>query len=251
MDEMIAEWRECGVAKGDMLLLHSSIRRTLQRHTATPETVLESFLSAIGSTGTLILPLFNFDFTKGVPFDIKTTLSQMGALTEAGRNHPLAIRTGHPIYSFAVIGAKRHLFETVCNESGYADDSPFGILRHNGGKIAVLDLPDQNSMTYYHHVEEVCGIDYRYFKNFTGPYRGIDQDMVQRTFRLFVRDIERGVQTHVDPMGEKLWDLGLYRGARPKEGPGLRTISAQAMFDAVASVIHAGKAEGLLFRLDR
>lgn len=56
-------------------------------------------------SGTLLFPSFNFEFTESVPFDIKTTPSHMGALTEAARMHSQAIRTGHPIYSFAAIGA--------------------------------------------------------------------------------------------------------------------------------------------------
>ena len=80
-----------------------------------PQIILESFLSAIGPSGTLLLPLFNFDFTKGVSFDIRNTLSKMGALTEAGRLHPLALSTGHPIHSFTVIGHFSKRFKGIDN----------------------------------------------------------------------------------------------------------------------------------------
>lgn len=68
----------------------------------------------------------------------------------------------------------------------------------------------------------------------------------KRTFRLYVRDVARGVQTRVNPMGERLWDLGLYRGAPPGEGAGLRVIEAVAMYDAVAAAIRGGEARELL-----
>jgi aminoglycoside 3-N-acetyltransferase len=161
MIQMLAdEWKEAGVQEGDVLLLHSSIKRTFKRHLKsgvrlTPQDILESFLEAIGPTGTLLLPLFNFDFTKGVPFDKRITPSHMGALTEAGRMHPQAVRTGHPIYSFAAIGFAADKFKRIDNFSGYGSDSPFAVLRKMNGRIAVLDLPDQNSMTFYHHVEEM------------------------------------------------------------------------------------------------
>jgi len=43
------------------------------------DNILDSFFYALGSEGTLIFPLFNFEFVEGVPFNINTTLSQMVA----------------------------------------------------------------------------------------------------------------------------------------------------------------------------
>ena len=110
---------------------------------------VQSFLDAVGSEGTVLFPLFNFGFSNGEPFDIRNTPSKMGKLTEAARLRPDAVRTGHPISSFAVIGAQADRFKGVNNRSGYGEDSPFAILRQMNGKIASLDLDDQNSMTFY------------------------------------------------------------------------------------------------------
>jgi aminoglycoside 3-N-acetyltransferase len=246
--DLVQNWRSCGIEPGDTVLIHSSLKRTLQAHQTTPEAVMQSFLDAVGPTGTVLFPLFNFDFTKGVPFDIRTTPSQMGALTEAARLHPEAVRSGHPIYSFAVIGQQAQSFD-VDNYSGYGPDSPFAILRRLNGKIAVLDLSDLNSMTFYHHIEEMHAIPYRFHKQFSGQYTDANGYTDERTYGLFVRDLDKGVTTDVDPMGEALWELGLYHGERPNQGVGLRTISANAMFDAVSQVIESGRALGLLYSI--
>ncbi len=248
------QWLRCGVRNGDMLLLHSSTRGTLRRlkklgFAMDVETILDSFLHALGESGTLLLPLFNFDFCDGVPFDIRTTPSHMGALTEAGRLRPGAVRTGNPIYSFAVLGKRCDLFRGVDNFSGYGADSPFGMLHRAGGKVAVLDLPDQQSMTFYHYVEESMSVDYRFHKRFSAPYRDSDCKLSDRTYGLFVRKVDEGVVTHVDPMGEILWDKGLYSGDRPGTGSGLRVIDAQALYDEVASVIAQEKARGTLYEI--
>jgi aminoglycoside 3-N-acetyltransferase len=246
-------WRSVGIENGDTILVHSSIKRTLREarssgHLISPENVLTSILDAIGPKGTLLLPLFNFGFTRGEDFDIRTTPSEMGALTECGRLHPEAIRTGHPIYSFAVIGAHTDLFENIDNESGYADDSPFGILRRIEGKIAVIDLPDQNSMTFYHHVEEIRQAPYRYFKQFSGNYTDAEGNQSVRNYKLYVRDISNGVLTHVNPAGELAWQKGLYSGDRPGKGSGMRVVRAQDLFNFTAWLIDSGQAEGKLFR---
>jgi aminoglycoside 3-N-acetyltransferase len=239
-------WRRCGIHQGDTVLVHSSLKRTLQTHNTTPPSVMESFLEAVGPDGTVLFPLFNFDFTKGVPFDIRSTPSQMGALTEAARLHPNAERSGHPIYSFAVIGPHSRQF-AVDNYSGYGPDSPFAVLRQLDGHLAVLDLDDLSSMTYYHHIEEMHGVPYRFHKPFTGQYTDAAGATSERTYSLFVRDLVAGVTTDVNPMGEVLWKKGLYHGDRPKQGIGLRVISANAMYDAVSEEILAGRALGLLY----
>jgi len=248
----LAEWAELGIGKGDTVLIHSSLRRTITRYKRqgielSPETVLDSLLDAVGASGTILLPLFNFDFAKGIPFDIRRTPSRMGSLTEAGRLHPDAVRTGHPIYSFAAIGARAERFRGLNNFSGYGEGSPFAILRELDGKIAVLDLPDQDSMTFYHHIEEMHEVPYRYHKTFSGEYTDQGGMTGVRTYGLFVRDLENGVLTHVAPMGELLWESGLYAGSRPQEGSGLRVISSREMYDFVSAVILSGKAKGLLY----
>ena len=60
-------WARCGVNSGDLLLVHSNIKRTLvtarlEGVQLTPDDILDSFLECLGSSGTLVLPLFNFDF---------------------------------------------------------------------------------------------------------------------------------------------------------------------------------------------
>lgn len=246
------EWQDSGVTKGDTLLIHSRITRTLTRYREqgvdlTPFHILESFLAALGNKGTLILPLFNFNFSETKFFDIRNTPSQMGALTELGRNYSGSIRTGHPIYSFGVIGMHASRFDGLNNISGYGADSPFAILKELDGKIGVLDLEDQNSMTFYHHVEEMHNVSYRYFKEFEGNYIDHSGSEELRTYKLFVRDLEKNVITNVNPAGELMWEHKLYHGNRPLEKSGLRTIKSTDMFNFVSTIIKKNGARGVLY----
>ena len=248
-------WRDAGIDDGDTLLLHSSMRRTLGRlreldHTIGMREALEGLVHAVGRSGTLLLPLFNFEFAEGVPFDIRTTPSQMGGLSEAARVRSGTVRTGHPIYSFAVIGHHARLFTGLDNRSGYGPDSPFAILRQLEGSIASLDLEDQHSMTFYHHVEEMLDVPYRHFKTFSGLYTDGDGSSSVREYELFVRRLELGVRTDVNRAGEAMWRMGLYSGDRPLEGSGLRRVDAGAMFEFVRDIIVSGQAEGMLYSID-
>src|SRR5882724_13719098 len=123
VNDLVENWRASGLKVGDTVLVHSTLRRLLLRFvrskvTITPQAIFESFREAVGPTGTLVFPLFNFGFAKGEPFDIRTTPSQMGILSEVARLHSEAVRTGHPFYSFAVIGDKSEQFRGLANYSG-------------------------------------------------------------------------------------------------------------------------------------
>lgn len=129
----------------------------------------------------MLFPLFNFDFTESIPFDIRSTPSRMGALAETARTWPGSVRTGHPIYSFAALGAQAQKFSGVDNRSGYSANSTFCMLHDMDGHIAIIDLPDQHSMTFYHHVEEMHEVPYRYFKDFSGSYTDAAGQTSERT----------------------------------------------------------------------
>lgn len=256
-NKLIDIWRKSGMASGDTLLLHSSVidllaqlRREFKSRTG-PKEVLASLLEALGSKGTLVLPLFNFDWPNTGRFDIRTTPSQMGVLSEAGRRHPDAVRTGHPIYSFAAIGHQAKAFAGVNNISGYGADSPFAIVHQLDGRIGVIGLPDQTSMTSYHYVEEQNLVDYRYFKNFPGQYTDATGATHDRTYKLYVRDLDRGVKTDGNRMMDHLWDIGAYVGDKYNEGYGTRTIRFNTMYDEVERMIQRGEAINYLYSIKK
>ncbi len=234
-----------GIEAGDHVLIHSSLRRTCQQQHMSPRDVLNSFMSQVGPHGTLLFPLFNFGFTKGLGFDLRATKSEMGILSEVARQHWQVTRTKHPIYSFAVLGAGAYELEDCDNFSGYGHDSPFAWLHWRNGKIAVLDLSEADSMTYYHHVEETLEVPYRFHKTFTGQYIDDWGHQNKKTYGLFIR--KEGVHTQVNPMGEQLWRDGFWTGDRPGVNSGLRTIKVTDLFRETVKVINTGRANGKLY----
>ena len=248
-------WLSVGIENGDTLLIHSNIIRTLgilKRNGYEPsaDLVLKSFINVVGEKGTVLFPLFNFEFTKGVTFDMRNTKSQMGSLTEAARNHPNSVRTGHPIYSFCAIGKHASKFKMLDNVSGYGADSPFGILRNLRGKIAVLDIVENESMTFYHHVEEMMMVPYRYMKYFEADYIDSNGFKTKKTYSIYVRDLEKKVKTNLEPIGNKLWEANIYKGNLPNIETGLRIARASEVYDFASSVIAEGNALGNLYRIE-
>lgn len=253
LNEKLAEqWHKSGVCEGDIIMVHSSLRRLFKNYLDTgellsPQVVLESFVRAVGSQGTLLFPLFNYDFTKGIPFDMRHTPSQVGILSETARHHPQAVRTKHPIFSFAVIGAQAENICSVDNFSGWGTDSPFALLREMDGKIALLDCLNA---TMIHHAEEMSEVPYRYHKNFTGEYTDVDGETSERTYSFFARDIEKGVLSYLQPIKNLLDNSGILSFNSADKDKMLKVGSARQVFEFVTDIIVSGAAENIFYRIE-
>ena len=242
-----------GLKKGDKILLHSNLTFLLkillrQKIIFNIKNIAESILDFLGPTGTLILPTFNFEFCKGSSFSFLDTKSQMGILSETLRSSYKKNRTWHPVYSFTIHGNVPQNELLKKNYSAYGKDSIFNWLVNNDGKIAIIDLSDQHSMTFYHHVEEAMNVDWRFFKNFSGIYEDFHRKKSMVDATIFVRKIDDGIVTDVNNMERLLWSKNLYKGHKLNSREGLRTILAKDIFFETKEVINKKMALGILYK---
>ncbi len=242
----------CNVFPGDVLLLHSNITRwtisLLKEGIKNPlNFILNSLISYLGEKGTLILPTFNFDFCKSGHFDYLNTPSKMGSLTQKALENKFFKRTKHPIYSFSVCGYLKDEFFNLENKGGTSNNSPFALIHKYNGKICLIDLHDQDAMTFYHYVEDYLSVSYRYHKKFKGRYINFNGQSSLSTFSLYVRNLEKGVETYLSPAEKMLWENKLYIGDQPFKRSGLRSIEAQKFCLFVEKIIYES-AENILFR---
>lgn len=233
-ENLVEGFRRLGVAEGDTLLVHSSYK-SLGEVDGGPQTVIRALEAALGTDkdGTLIMPTFNFDFTKGVPWDVRKTRSKMGALTEVVRTDPRAKRVFHPFYSFAVLGKHAEMLGSLRYKSAYERNSLFGKLRDLDGKITVIGLSYTNSMTFFHHIEQMEGVDYRFLKQFTGEVTDENGNTYSDTFEMLVRDIDKGVITEVNPMGALMEQAGVIKSAKIGEAD-VKLMKANEVYEFTA-----------------
>ncbi|MEX0692943.1 MAG: AAC(3) family N-acetyltransferase [Rhodospirillales bacterium] len=245
-------WRAAGVAPGETLMVHSSSVRLLyackiRNRQFSPTDVVDSFLDAVGPEGTVLVPLFNFKVISEAVFDMRNTPSAMGAITEAARKHPAALRTEHPFLSFAALGFNAGRFAALSDYTGIGPNSPFALVHELNGRIGALDLYDNECMSFYHHVEQAFGVPYRFIKDVAVDYTHADGTTSPRTFGYYARYWDNNIVTDVTRAGEELWNLRLYQGEKPGQGYGFRTIAACDIYDYTADVIVSGEAEGTLY----
>ena len=231
-EQLVEGFRSLGVQEGDTLLVHSSYK-SLGEVEGGPSTVIRALETALGPGGTLIMPTFNFDFNKGEPWDVRTTPSKMGILTEFVRKDPRARRVFHPFYSFAVLGEHAEMLGNLRYKSAYERNSVFGKLRDLDGKIMVIGLSYNDSMTFFHHIEQMEGVDYRFLKQFTGEVTDEHGNTYTDTFEMLVRDIDQGVKTMVDPMGALMEQAGIIQSARIGEAD-VKLMKANEVYEFTA-----------------
>jgi aminoglycoside 3-N-acetyltransferase len=154
------EFTRLGIRPGDVLLVHSSLR-SIGWVCGGATAVVQALLDVVGPAGTVVVPaqsLSNRDparWTDRVPeqwwpdirlhlpaFDRMLTPSEgMGAIAERVRTWPGAARSGHPLTSFAAVGADAAaLMATHDLSSLLGDRSPLAALERSGAKVLLLGV---------------------------------------------------------------------------------------------------------------
>lgn len=170
---------------------------------------IDSILEKVGPDGTVLFPTFNWDFCKGKTFDYKKTISKTGALGNAALKRSDCRRSKHPIYSFAIWGKYQRELTEMDPKDSFGPDTIFEFLHRNHAKALIIGLDTMKGLTFSHYVEEVVGVPYRYLKDFTAGY--IDEENVysERTYSMYVRDLDMDPQYNDSSMGMILEQLGV------------------------------------------
>ncbi len=145
-----------GVRPGDLLIAHSSLKSF--GHViggATP--VAQALVDAVSPGGTAFLPTFNYGRD---PYDPATAPSYDGAITEAFRKLPGAIRSLHPTHPLAGIGpSAAEILEGHDNMHPFGKNSPLWKLWELDAWVALLGV-DHRASSMVHVAEEFIGVPY-------------------------------------------------------------------------------------------
>ena len=198
------------ILNGDKVLVSSSILKFLikskkENKKFEANIIIDLLINKIGKEGTLLFPTFNWDFCKGKDFDYYKTLSSSGSLGNFALQRSDFKRTKNPIYSFAVTGKDKDFICSLKHESCFGLDSPFGYLINNKGKNLFIDIDYKDGFTFDHIAEETVGVDYRYFKNFSGFYINKLNKKKKVNYKMYVRNLTLGIDmTAIDEKFDKV-----------------------------------------------
>ncbi|MBD3292863.1 MAG: hypothetical protein GF393_08075 [Armatimonadia bacterium] len=155
--DIVEELRALGVGPGMTIMVHSSLS-ALGHVEGGAETLIEALIEAVGRDGTVAMPAM----PGGGVFDIETSESSVGAVTEAFRTWPGVKRSFHPSHSACAIGPRAEflLEDTLDHPTAIGAESPWGRLARLPEAHVLLLGVDQDRNTLLHHPEEVVRAPY-------------------------------------------------------------------------------------------
>ena len=216
-EEFRDAFTECGIKKGDLLNIHSSLFNfgipsdcTVD---ALPQRILEILLEVNGPEGTIAVPVFNFDFCKGVPFNRQTTPSKlMGIFSEHVLQLKESVRSSHPMQSVSVIGKYAEEITRHDTLSSFSDNGAWSTMEKLNAKIVLLGS-DFKSPSFFHLVEEREQVPYRYWKSFSGKYFDNGVESV-RSYKMYVRQLDPAPILNLSSIEEILAEKNLIKYAQ-------------------------------------
>lgn len=161
--QAVAELRRCGIGDGDVLLTHSALR-PFGDVPGGATTIAAALREAVGPTGTVVAPAFTFrhEVVETPVIDPANDYSEMGAISEAIRVTPGALRSTAYRHSFSAIGGQAATITgTDPGLSVFDLRSTFGRLLALNAKIVLLGLT-YVSCTSFHFGEYLVQIPDRH-----------------------------------------------------------------------------------------
>lgn len=213
MNDFYTEFlKEAGIQKGDILDVASDLLSVMLRFRERGEKfdadqMLNALQNAVGEEGTILIRTFNWDFCHGVPFNYRTTPSKVGALGNIALKRADFKRTKHALYSWCVWGKEQEHLTSIDPEDSFGDESIFAILEEKNAKLLIIGDTSGLPTTGLHRAEQRAKIPVRFIKRFTGQY--IDESGVcsEKTYSMFVRDLNYDFLRHDDWAIEKLLEM--------------------------------------------
>ena len=185
MSALLNDLRALGIVPGDRVALHSSWR-AVRPVEGGAEAVIDALQQAIVPHGTLMMPAFREHL--GEPFQLETTPSGCGLLTELFRRRPGVQRSLHVSHSALAWGDRADWIVSAHEEGRTAlgVDSPFDRLAQIGGKTLMAGVGfNRNSLI---HVGEaharVPYLDVPWLPEFAAPVDYFDRAGVRRSTRI-------------------------------------------------------------------
>lgn len=219
--QVLDSLRQVGVEVGDGLVIHTALQ-----FFGHPQGGLGMYLDALKTAvgldaappgGTLAVPTFNFSFAGGADYDPASTPAvKMGVFSEFFRQQPGAVRTTHPMQSFAVMGTHAAELAAMDTPSAFDDGSAVDWMVRQGFKLLLLGA-DIQAASILHYSEQRVGVPYRYWKDFGGQVRR-NNAWQEAVYRMYVRDMEIDARLEIYEVADELRNRGQWSAVKLNYG---------------------------------
>ena len=253
--ELGAVLAQSGIAKGDIVLMHSSFQST-NGFRGKPQEIIAAVLDAIGPTGTLVMTSMAYTSSTSSyldtdpTFDVRRTPSQMGIITEIFRRRRGVVRSLSATHPVLALGPKAAPLIDGHDRCPYpcGPGSPFERMLEADAKMLYFDLPFIG-FTFVHYIEHQLRdrLPFDLYERDARRTRVIDYDghLREPECYVFTREASqrRAVQVITGPMrreGTAVW-----------RRVGNTLVVVAKMSDALATGLRLADAGRLPFDLER
>lgn len=232
-----------GVSNGDILFCHSNIGFLgIPKEASTKNEIMnlivETIMEVLGPEGTFVVPTFTYSFGNNEDFDLHSTRSNCGALSEYVRELAQSRRSNDPSVSIAAIGKQKDTLTKDLPENAYSEDSAFARLIKLESKV--LNINFDAGSTLLHYIEKLFNVPYRYEKTFYGK-KLVNSDYIKSESTLYVRDLDiKGSEASFEIFNNYTTQHNLYKRASVGRGS-IGLITTSDMYTAFASLYKENK----------
>ena len=173
-------YKEVGATDYDVLFLYFDLRAWSVNAPLFPsrdsflQSVIQPFLDR---NITVVIPTFTF--TDQGEFHVEKTQTRLGAMNKWFVSFDGAVRSNHPLFSFAAIGPLAAMLNQT-GKSAFGVKSVYDLFQHTRAAFLHIGIPMHLGNSFIHYVEQLCGASYRYHKVYKtlvynkGDYIGTD-----------------------------------------------------------------------------
>jgi aminoglycoside 3-N-acetyltransferase len=206
-ETLVADLIKIGIKKNDSVLVHSSLSK-IGFVDGGPKTIVDALFDVVGPEGTILFPSFpaigrNKTHLEEHPiFDINSTPSQMGTVTEYFRKLDGVHRSFHPTDA---VCAKGPLAEFYTNShfgqlTPYNEYSPFRKLCSKNGKILMLGTTLNGACTNLHTLEDAVAFKFPVYDEKVFDVKMIDAEGKESTMKTKVHNPDYSAKRNCDAL---------------------------------------------------
>lgn len=160
-----------GIKSNDKIIIHSNIAGLSQYHEGGRNRSCKIFISFlkqyIGKKGIIIIPTYNYQFTKYKKIDLKKAPSEVGFFSNYLLIKNWKKRTLDPVFSHIIFGKIMNFNLKNINSEAFGKDSVFNFFTKEKFKI-ICFCCSTDRITFLHYIEYLLKVPYRYIKKFSG-----------------------------------------------------------------------------------
>ncbi|MFQ5964647.1 MAG: AAC(3) family N-acetyltransferase [Candidatus Scalinduaceae bacterium] len=156
---LVDSFRSIGLERGAIVCVHSSLSR-LGYVEGGAEAVIDALIETVGTEGCIMMPSFPMTrsmaqhLNRQIPFDVRSSPSRSGIVSEVFRGRPGVLRSLHPTNPVSVWGrnAEELVRDHEKSPTPYGSNTPYGKLAEREDSFIIMLETHVHSLL--HHLQE-------------------------------------------------------------------------------------------------